>query len=55
MKYIELRPLATDPQLVEGYDGFKKSADYYLHRVDLTQDKDELFRRLSQDCRAAAN
>jgi hypothetical protein len=46
-RYVESRPLTT-PAGDRG--GFRESARFYLHRVDLTPSLDVIFGRLHRDC-----
>jgi CelD/BcsL family acetyltransferase involved in cellulose biosynthesis len=48
-KYIELRPLASNPHLEEPAS-FGKSAEFYFHILDLRPDLDSLYRNLHKSC-----
>lgn len=45
--YIEIRPRAS---IDEGCNAFGESQVFYLHRLDLTQSLDEIFRSFHKDC-----
>ena len=48
-KYVELRPLNKRPTTAQE-NPFAKSASFYIHRIDLTQDIGEIFARFHNSC-----
>jgi CelD/BcsL family acetyltransferase involved in cellulose biosynthesis len=46
-KYVELRPTE---QVLDGMSGFTQCHCYYWHYLDLSPDRDALFRRFHKDC-----
>ena len=48
-KYVELRPLNKQPTGVSE-SSFAKSASFYLHRIDLTQDMEKIVARFHNSC-----
>lgn len=49
LRYLEVRPVCETPSR-EGGHGFKPSAKYVLHTVDLRSGIDQLFRSFDKDC-----
>jgi CelD/BcsL family acetyltransferase involved in cellulose biosynthesis len=46
-KYVEIRPIASEPDRVPG---FKRLVSYYLHSLDLRSNLEQLFRSFHKDC-----
>jgi hypothetical protein len=46
LRYVELRPVRSDPDLPEG---FRRAETFYLHRLDLRPDLDILLRSFHKD------
>jgi hypothetical protein len=48
-KYLEVRPINADFGQTDNGGGFVSTATYFLHRLDLHPDLDDLFRNLDKD------
>ncbi|HEX4997637.1 MAG TPA: GNAT family N-acetyltransferase [Terriglobia bacterium] len=46
-RYAELRPIEAHPDRTQSFQEF---GSYYLHRIDLTPELDDLLRRFHKDC-----
>jgi hypothetical protein len=49
LKYLEVRPVNGNFGQVSEANGFRPTANYYLHVLDLRRDLDEVFRSLDRD------
>ncbi len=49
-KYVQLRPIYAEPEMMAPHTAYQPSQDFYLHQLDLRPDLPELFRRLHKSC-----